>query len=147
MSTGRPRLSIPGFQCSIISEKPCQEGSVSATHLITVCMFMTRLTMLFRGNYQEYKDKIPFFNDVRTFENLRIAAIKNSVQKEIMSYMNQYNQWSSGKSLYVSLKFPSIEDSDWKRAIADEGILFCPRLSGFYQGRVTVIMPSEEPAL
>jgi hypothetical protein len=75
------------------------------------------------GNYQEYKDKIPFFNDVQTFENLRIAAIKNSVQKEIMSYMNQYNQWSSGKSLYVSLKFPSIEDSDWKRAIADEGIL------------------------
>lgn len=76
-----------------------------------------------QGNYQEFKDKILFFNDIKTFENLRIAAVKNSVQKGIMLYINQYNQWASGKSLYVSLEFPSIDDSDWKRALTDEGIL------------------------
>lgn len=76
-----------------------------------------------QGDYQEYKDRISFFNDTQTFETLRIAAVKNSVQEEIMSYMNQYNQWASGKSLYVRLEFPSIDDSDWKRALTDEGIL------------------------
>lgn len=76
-----------------------------------------------QGDYQDYKDRISFFNDANTFENLRIAAVRNSIQKEIMSYMDQYNQWTSGKSLYVSLKFPSIDDSDWKRALTDEGIL------------------------
>lgn len=76
-----------------------------------------------QGDYQDLKDRITFFNDVKTFENLRIAAVKNSVQKEIMRYMNEFSQWAAGKSFYVSLKFPSIDDSDWKRALTDEGIL------------------------
>ncbi len=87
-----------------------------------------------QGEYKEYKDRISFFNNDQTFENLRIAAIKNSIQEEITLYMNQYNQWASGKSLYVRLEFPSIEDSDWKRALTDEGILVIaqgfPVLSG-----------------
>jgi hypothetical protein len=79
--------------------------------------------VLLHGDHQDFKDKIAFFNDAQTYENLKIAAVKDSVQREIMRYMNEFNQWASGKSLYVSLKFPSIDDSSWKRALTDEGIL------------------------
>ena len=54
---------------------------------------------------------------------LRISAIKNSVQDEIMEYMNYHNQWALGRSISTKLEFPSIDDADWKRALIDEGIL------------------------
>ncbi len=75
------------------------------------------------GDFSDFKDIIPYFNDKQAFENLRISAIKNSVQEEIMAYMNYYNVWSSGRSISVKLEFPSIDDADWKRALADEGII------------------------
>ncbi|NLE25623.1 MAG: hypothetical protein GX625_09830 [Clostridiaceae bacterium] len=75
------------------------------------------------GEYSEFKDMIPYFNDMQAFENLRISAIKNSVQEEIRAYMNYYNEWSSGRSISVKLEFPSIDDADWKRALTDEGII------------------------
>jgi len=77
----------------------------------------------YQGDYRDFRDKISFFNDEQTFENLKLGAVNNSVRKEIMRYMEQYNSWASGKSLYISIEFPSIDDSDWKRALTDEGIL------------------------
>ncbi len=77
----------------------------------------------FQGDYREFKGKITFFNDDQVFKDLKLSAVKNSVQKEIMRYMEQFNLWASGKSLYISLEFPAIDDSEWKRALTDEGIL------------------------
>lgn len=79
--------------------------------------------ILYQGDYLDYCDKISFFNDSQLFENLRIAAVKNSIQEKVKDYMNQYNKWSAGRSLSVKLEFPSIDDADWIRALTDEGIL------------------------
>jgi len=75
------------------------------------------------GDYSEFKEEIPYFKDKQTFENLRLAAVKNSVEEKIMAYMDYYNQWTLGRSLSVKLEFPSIDDADWKRALTDEGII------------------------
>lgn len=75
------------------------------------------------GDYYDFEDIIPYFKEKQAFEDLRISAIKNSVQEKIMTYMNNYNEWSSGRSISVKLEFPSIDDADWKRALIDEGII------------------------
>lgn len=77
----------------------------------------------YEGDYWEYSDKISYFNDAQSFENLRISAVKNSVQLKLKDYMNRYNHWATGRSLSVDLHFPSINDSDWIRALTDEGLL------------------------
>lgn len=90
--------------------------------------------VLSQGEYGEFKDIIPHFGTRQSFEDLRISAIKNSVQDEIMEYMNYHNQWALGRSISTKLEFPSIDDADWKRALLDEGILVFaqgfPTLSG-----------------
>jgi hypothetical protein len=75
------------------------------------------------GDYSDFDDIIPYFIERQAFEDIRISAIKNSVQEEIMAYMNYYNQWALGRSISVKLEFPSIDDADWKRALTDEGII------------------------
>ncbi|NLB77665.1 MAG: hypothetical protein GX796_02125 [Clostridiaceae bacterium] len=75
------------------------------------------------GEYSDFKDVIPYFQEKQAFEDLRISAVKNSVQEGIMAYMNYHNQWTMGRSLSVKLEFPSIDEADWKRALIDEGII------------------------
>jgi len=75
------------------------------------------------GDYSEFKDDIPYFKEKQTFEDLRLTAVKNSVEEKIMAYMDYYNQWTLGRSFSVKLEFPSIDDADWKRALTDEGII------------------------
>jgi len=75
------------------------------------------------GDYSEFKDDIPYFKEKQTFEDLRLAAVKNSVEEKIMAYMDYYNQWMLGRSFSVKLEFPSIDEADWKMALADEGLI------------------------
>lgn len=85
------------------------------------------------GDYWEFSDKISYFSDAQAFETLRISAVKNSVQLKLKDYMNVYNQWATGRNLTVELSFPSIKDSDWIRALADEGLI------AFAQGFPTLV--------
>lgn len=78
---------------------------------------------LYEGDYEDFKDKIDFFNNPQQFEDLRLTAIKESIEEEFKAYLGEYNKWAQGRSLSVQLNFPRIEDADWKRALADEGIL------------------------
>ena len=78
---------------------------------------------LYEGDYENFKDRISFFDDPRQFEDLQLTAVKNTVEEAFKSYMGRYNEWAFGRSLSVSLEFPAIADADWKRALTDEGIL------------------------
>ncbi len=75
------------------------------------------------GDYKEFMDRIPLYNDRQGFEDLRLAAVKNSVEHELEAYLDQYNQWAFGRSLSVKFDFPRIDDSGWKRALTDEGLI------------------------
>lgn len=77
----------------------------------------------YEGDYMDYSHIIPLLNDAQSFENLRLSAVKNSVQLKLKDYINRYNQWATSRSLCVNLHLPAINDSDWIRALADEGLL------------------------
>ncbi|MGI6085574.1 MAG: hypothetical protein ACOYIF_09035 [Acetivibrionales bacterium] len=79
--------------------------------------------VVYQGEYTEFEDIISFFKDDQFFKDLRISAVKNSVQEKIAAYMDYHNQWTSGRSISAKLEFPSINDADWKRALTDEGII------------------------
>lgn len=78
---------------------------------------------LFKGDYKSFRDEITHFNDPEQFENMKLLAIKHSVEKDLKNYLEQYNEWAFELSLPVKFEFPSIDDADWKRAIKDEGII------------------------
>jgi hypothetical protein len=78
---------------------------------------------LYEGTYQELASFIPFFNDARMFENLRLAAVRSSIENSMENYMAQYDQWAFQRSLSISFHFPAIDEADWRRALTDEGML------------------------
>lgn len=79
--------------------------------------------VFYQGRYKEFEDIIPNFKDEQSFEDLRIPAVKNSVQEKITAYMDYHNRWTSGRSISARLEFPSIDDANWKRALTDESII------------------------
>lgn len=79
--------------------------------------------IIYQGDYWEYGNMVSLFNDPETFKECHISAVKNSVRYKLKDYMNQHNQWTNNRSLAVQLDFPSIDDSDWLRALTDESIL------------------------
>lgn len=89
----------------------------------TVYAFDTVDQKLYQGTYQELSAMIPLLSDKRQFENLRLAAVRKSIEKALESYMEQYNEWAYQRSLSVSFRFPGIDEADWKRALTDEGML------------------------
>lgn len=77
----------------------------------------------YEGSYYNFSDVIPAFGDRKTFDDLRLTAVKLSVENDIMAYLDDYNKWSFGRSGSIVFNFPRINNSDWKRALTDEGLL------------------------
>lgn len=75
------------------------------------------------GDYETFRDRISFFNDAQQFEVLRLAAIRKSIEQTMSAYVKEYNERTFNRSLSVAFHFPGIDESDWKRALKDEGIL------------------------
>lgn len=78
---------------------------------------------LYEGTYQEMSGIIPLFNNPRQYEDLKLAAVRKSIEKSLETFMEQYNQWAFQRSLSITFHFPSIDEADWKRALTDEGML------------------------
>ena len=89
----------------------------------SVTIFDKNEQRIYEGDYNEFKDIIPFYNDSQVFEDQRMTAIRNSVEKSLSNYLEDYNKWSLQRSLSVNFCFPRIDEADWKRALSDEGIL------------------------
>lgn len=75
------------------------------------------------GPYSDYSHVCSAFSHAKGFENLQLSAIKDSIKESLREYMNEYNSWSKGSGLQVKIEFPAIDDSDWARALQDEGII------------------------
>ncbi len=89
----------------------------------------------YEGDYEAFKEQIPFFKDRQGFEDLRLAAVISSVEDDLKAYLEQYNQWAYGRSLSVHFDFPRIDDADWIRALTDEGLLVFAQGFPILQGK------------
>jgi len=78
---------------------------------------------LTKGEYTDFKDKIPFFADRDNFEILRDSAVRQSVEKEFALYIEKYNSLCHKSSFALELQFPAVDEEDWKRTLSDVGLL------------------------
>ncbi|HOQ76455.1 MAG TPA: hypothetical protein PK369_07815 [Thermoclostridium sp.] len=88
------------------------------------------------GPFSDFAAMIPQFQTWKGFETARLAAVSQSVEKDLASHIARFNSFSSRMGVTHTFRFPRIEDADWIRALTDEGMLVFaqgfPVLTGSY---------------
>lgn len=75
------------------------------------------------GLFSDFQAIVPQFQTREGFEAARLAAVSQSVEKDLASHIARFNAFSSRMGVTYSFRFPRITDADWIRALTDEGML------------------------
>lgn len=110
-------------------KKPYYGAAESGRYLVaytlddTVVIYNTYDGQEMEGQFSDFSALIPQFQTKEGFETARLAAVSQSIEKDLDSHIARFNSFSSRMGVTHTFRFPRIVDADWIRALTDEGML------------------------
>ena len=89
----------------------------------TVMVYDQTTDLETEGLFSDFSGIIPAFGSRPEFEQRRLTAVSQAIEKDLEYYIGRFNDFSMKMGVTYRFRFPRIEDADWLRALADEGIL------------------------